>query len=261
MKDARLNLGIIKNNKNNNMKTETETKSELIEKRINTDTTRSISIGNTGNIMPASMSELMEFAKLMAISGVAVPKHLRDNPGACLAVCIQASEWQMSGYAVANKSYSVNDRLAYESQLVNAVILQRAPIVGRFGITYSGEGEKRKCKVTAKLRNGDTVEYESPELGKINPKNSPLWKTDPDQQLFFYSSRAMCRRHFPDVILGVYSEDEIGQAPPMRDVTGKAHILPSSNPFRKEALLTDAMESCAAEEEAKPAEAEKEEGK
>jgi hypothetical protein len=210
------------------------TKSEIIEKRINSDITRSISIGNTGNITPASMSELMEFAKLMAISGVAIPKHLRDNPGACLAVCIQASEWQMSGYAVANKSYSVNDRLAYESQLINAVILQRAPIVGRFAISYSGEGDKRKCKVTAKLRDGETVEYESPECGKINPKNSPLWKSDPDQQLFYFASRSMCRRHFPDVILGVYSEDEIDHAPQIRDVTPKP--LPKENPFEKKSI-------------------------
>ena len=53
----------------------------------------------------------MTFAKLMALSHVAIPKHLRGNPGACLAVTIQAIEWRLSPYAVANKSYSVNDRL------------------------------------------------------------------------------------------------------------------------------------------------------
>jgi hypothetical protein len=43
----------------------------------------------------------------------------------------------------------------------------------------------------------------------IEAQNSPLWKNDPDQQLFYYSSRAFCRRHFPDVLLGVYSRDEL----------------------------------------------------
>ena len=209
----------------------TETKSEIIERRINPEAAGAISIGETGNITPQNMAGLMEFAKLMAISQVAIPKHLRDNPGACLAVCIQASEWEMSAFAVANKSYSVNDRLAYESQLVNAVILRRAPIVGRFKVEYSGTGDTRRCKVSAKLKDGEIVEYESPEFSKITTKNSPLWKSDPDQQLFYFSSRSMCRRHFPDVMLGVYTEDEL--EPQIRNVTPQAPALPKENPFAK----------------------------
>lgn len=179
--------------------------------------------GAVGGLGFRNAAEAMEFAKLMAISHVAVPKHLRGNPGACLAVTIQAVEWQMSPYAVANKSYSVNDRLAYESQLVQAVILKRAPIKGRLKVEYIGDGDKRVCKVWATLTDGETVEYQSPEFGKIQPKNSPLWKSDPDQQQFYYAGRALCRRHFPDVLLGVYDRDEIDDAPrdpaKARDVT------------------------------------------
>lgn len=202
-----------------------ETITEKITARISPDKTTAIEISSGGAMAFANASDVMEFAKMMAIAGVAIPKHLRDNPGACLAVAIQASEWRMSPYAVANKSYSVNDRLAYESQLINAVILRRAPIVGRFQVDYSGEGEKRKCKVSAQLTEGGKAEYESPEIGKITTKNSPLWKADPDQQLFYFASRSMCRRHFPDVLLGVYTMDELQDAQPMRDAT------PRKNPF------------------------------
>jgi len=176
-----------------------------------------------GGLGFANMTQAMEFAKMMSISSVAVPKHLRGNPGACLAVVIQAIEWKLSPYAVANKSYSVNDRLAYESQLIQAVILQRAPIDGRFKVSYTGQGDARVCKVWAKLRGTDeVVDYESPPFGKITPKNSPLWKSDPDQQQFYYSGRALCRRHFPDVLLGVYADDEVVQSigpDTARDVT------------------------------------------
>lgn len=185
--------------------------------------------GASGGLGFRNAAEAMEFAKLMAISSVAVPKHLRGNPGACLAVTIQAIEWRLSPYAVANKSYSVNDRLAYESQLIQAVILQRAPIKGRFKVEYSGVGEHRVCKVSATLQDGGAVEYESPEFGRITPKNSPLWKSDPDQQQFYYSGRALCRRHFPDVLLGIYDRDEIDEAPRdpgrARDVTPAPRTL------------------------------------
>jgi hypothetical protein len=188
-----------------------------IEKRIDRSITGATELSTTGGLAFRSMNEIMEFSKVMAIAQVAIPKHLRDNPGACLAVCIQACEWQMSPFAVANKSYSVNDRLAFEAQLVNAVILRRAPIKGRFKVDYSGEGDKRRCTVSATLDDGELVTYESPEIGKILTKNSPLWKSDPDQQLFYFSSRSLCRRHFPDVLLGIYTQDEISEIEPAPD--------------------------------------------
>jgi len=220
------------------------TQSDKIENRIDKSVTASTGLATSGGMAFRTMDQIMEFAKVMAIANVAIPKHLRDNPGACLAVAIQASEWQMSPFAVANKSYSVNDRLAYEAQLVNAVILARAPIVGRFKIEYIGEGDARQCKVTAKLTDGDTVDYTSPPIGKITVKNSPLWKSDPDQQLFYFSSRSMCRRHFPDVILGIYTEDEIADIPPMRDATPQRDLTPKvENAFSEFAIDEQAAEA------------------
>lgn len=201
-----------------------------IESRINKDVSAQTGLTTTGAMAFSSVEQLMEFSKIMAIAQVAIPKHLRENPGACLAVAIQASEWEMSPFAVANKSYCVNDRLAYEAQLINAVILKRAPIRGRFKIEYSGEKQLRKCKVSATLLDGETVEYESPAIGDIKTQNSPLWKSDPDQQLFYFSSRSMCRRHFPDVILGVYTPDEMQEASEV-DVTPRRATAARATPL------------------------------
>lgn len=193
-----------------------------VAERVNQDAMGAIAVSShDGGVQFRDASQMMEFAKVMAVGQIAVPKHLRGQPGACLAVVVQAVEWRMSPFAVANKSYSVNDRLAYESQLVQAVVLQRAPIKGRFKVEYTGEGEQRVCKVSATLADGaGTVDYTSPPFGKITPKNSPLWKSDPDQQQFYFSARSLCRRHFPDVLLGVYAEDELERGPDRaRDVT------------------------------------------
>lgn len=175
-----------------------------------------VAVGNTpvsdslGGIAFQNMTEVMEFSKLMALSGNAVPKHLQGNPGMCLAVCIQAMEWRFSPFAVANKSYEVQNRLSFESQLVHAVIEQRAPIIGRLRHRFEGEGEERVCIVWATLREtGEALEYKSPPFAKILPKNSPLWKTKPDLQQYYNTSRDFCRAYFPDVLLGVYSEEEL----------------------------------------------------
>ena len=191
-----------------------------IEGRMDKEQMALTNISKTaGGVTFENMGQVMEFAKLMSVSRQAVPKHLRGEPGACMAVSMQALGWRMDPFAVANKSYMVNDRIAYEAQLIHAVIEQRAPIKGRIKGEVSGDGPTRKWTLTAKTTDGDEVVYVGNEFGKITTKNSPLWKSDPDQQLWFYSVRAMCRRHFPDVLLGVYEKEEIKHAEGMRDVT------------------------------------------
>jgi len=199
-----------------------------IEDRIDRTASGAIAVSDElGGIRFTNMMEVMEFAKMLAISKEAVPQHLRGEPGICLAVCIQALEWRFSPFAVANKSYVVNGRLAWESQLVHAVIEQRAPLVGRIRHSYEGEGDERRCIVSGRARGEkEDLIYTSPPIGKITPKNSPLWKTKPDLQLYYNASRDWCRVYFPDVLLGVFSEDELrdseGDMP--RDVTPKPDV-------------------------------------
>jgi hypothetical protein len=198
-------------------------KIEQIERGLDKDTAKAIAISDTVNgIKFAGMGEVMEFAKLMSLATGAVPPYLRGNPGACLAIAVQAIGWEMEPFSVANKSYFVNDRVAFEAQLIQSVINQRAPIKGRIKGEYSGNGGERQLTVWAILdEDGEKVEYTSPMKKDIGVQNSPLWKSDPDQQLWYYSTRAMCRRHFPDVLMGVYAKDELSDKP-MRDVTPKA---------------------------------------
>lgn len=203
---------------------------ERIEQKIDRTAAGAMVVSDQiGGVMFQSMAEVMEFSKIMATTGAAVPKHLRGDPGACLAVVTQALEWRMSPFAVANKSYFVNDRIAFESQLIHAVIESRAPLQSRLKVSYEGTGPDRKCIVTGHLRDEvDPVIYTSPAIKDIPVKNSPLWKSDPDQQLWYYSSRAWARRFCPDVLLGIYSKDELEAdhvgAEKAKDITPKPKI-------------------------------------
>ncbi|UHD47644.1 recombinase RecT [Aureimonas altamirensis] len=152
----------------------------------------------------------------MSRADIAIPKHLRGNAGACLAVTMQAMKWEMDPFSVAQKSYKVGDQMAYEAQLIAAVINTRAGLKRRSQIEYEGENGDRRCRVTFEALDGSVHVYESPRFSAITTKNSPLWKSGPDQQLGYYSIRAGARRHFPEVILGVYDRDEIEG---VRDVT------------------------------------------
>lgn len=184
---------------------------ERIEGKIDRVAAGAITIADqSGNALLKNMAEVMEFAKLMSVSGTAVPKHLRTNPGACLAICVQALEWNFSPFAVANQSYEVNDRIAYQSMLIHAVIEARVKLKGRLRPIYEGDGPALRCIIRGHpVSELEPLEYKSPTVGSIKVKNSPLWTSDVEQQLFYYSSRAWARRYFPDVLLGVYSKDEL----------------------------------------------------
>lgn len=175
--------------------------------------------------MPASMGEAMEVAKLMA-HGNFVPAHLRGKPGDCLAVVMQASRWGMDPFAVGNKTYFVNDRMAYEAQLVNAVINSSGVLDGRLHPEWEGEGNELVCTVTGKLKGDPVPKTRRVPIKTITTRNSPLWKQDPEQQLAYYASRAWVRLHAPEVLLGVYTPDELSES----RGTGGAGQLASDGP-------------------------------
>lgn len=170
-----------------------------------------ITAGATGaKIAPQNLAEVVKFAEVMSRADIALPKHLRGNTGACMAVALQALEWQMSPFAVAAKSYTVNGAIAYEAQLIAAVVNTRSGIKGRLKYRFDGAGPDMTCTVIGVL-DGEECEYTSPRIGDITTKNSPLWKSDPQQQLGYFSARSWARRHCPEVILGVYDRDEAEQ--------------------------------------------------
>lgn len=183
--------------------------------------------GGGGKLMPQTFGDVVSFSEIMARAQHAIPKHLRDCPGACMAVTMQALRWSMDPFAVASKSYNVKDIIAYEAQLIAAVVHTRAPLKNRPNYSYSGEGQDRRCTVSAIFDDGIERSYESPRIGDITVKNSPLWKADPDQQLGYYSIRSFARRYCPEVILGVYTpeEAETFRGPDnARDVTPKPSL-------------------------------------
>ena len=72
-----------------------------------------------------ALGQLTAFANLMADSQVTVPWHTsRVNQPIAMAIVMQAMQWGMNPYAVAQKTHLVNGVLGYEAQLVNAVIGQ-----------------------------------------------------------------------------------------------------------------------------------------
>lgn len=213
--------------------------------RLPMDSVGVTSTGSGSKIAPQTLAEVVKFAEVMCRADIALPKHLRGNAGACMAVAMQALEWQLSPFAVASKSYAVNGAIAYEAQLIAAVVNTRSGIKGRLKYSFDGEGPAMTCTVTGVL-DGEECIYRSPEIGSITTKNSPLWKSDPQQQLGYFSARSWARRHCPEVILGVYDRDE---AEEFRGPDGAKDITPQPTVLGRLQTAQNATETPARESE------------
>jgi len=203
----------------------TLTKRELVEKGVEAldpakYAEQAVAHQPAHGVSQVNLPQVVEIAKFMAVAGEGVPNHCRANVGICLRLTFQAVEWQMSPFSVADMSYIVNGRLAYMSQLIHAVVEARAPIQKRLDCKYEGEGPTRTCTVIGHFISGDTREYTTPEFKDIKVKNSPLWTQDPDQQLFYYASRSWARKWCPDVLLGVYTREEMAEVQPFDPQAG-----------------------------------------
>ncbi|MEB0968304.1 RecT family recombinase [Citrobacter braakii] len=194
---------------------------------------------NVAVFSPQSLSAIQTFSQVMASGMATVPEHLRGNPSDCMAITMQAMQWQMNPYAVAQKTFVVNGVLGYEAQLVNAVISTRGPLTGRIEYEWFGPWEKiigkfeiRKNDKGKEYRipgwkladeNGIGVRVQATLRGESKPRvlelllaqartrNSTLWADDPRQQLAYLALKRWARLYCPEVILGVYTRDELDE--------------------------------------------------
>lgn len=191
-----------------------------------------VTVGTAAAIFsPEGMNQLVRFAELMSQSKATVPSHLAGKPADCLAVTMQAAQWGMNPFAVAQKTHVVNGTLGYEAQLVNAVVSSSNLLTTRLNYTWDGDWSKVNGKndkspdltVTAwaTLRGEAEPRYLTISMRDAGVRNSPLWEHDPKQQLAYLCVKRWARLHAPDVLLGVYTPDELQETAPRveRDIT------------------------------------------
>lgn len=202
-------------------------------------------IGQNLTLDVGSMNAMMNLANVMATGKATIPQEYRNSPGDCLAVVMQAVQWGMNPFAVAQKTHFVSGKIGYEAQLVNAVITALAPtrdrlhfewfgpwnkVIGKFEIKRGDKGEYRvpgwnladeegigvKCWAT--IKGEEEPRVLELLLAQARTRNSTLWADDPRQQLAYLATKRWARLHCPDVIMGVYTPDELDDVKPEREI-------------------------------------------
>jgi hypothetical protein len=154
-------------------------------------------------------AQLQRVAKMMAASSL-VPEYLRGKEADCALIAAQAFRWRMDPFAAAAHSFALRGKLGYEGKLVAALVNSHPKIQGNLDYEYAGTRgtPERTVRVIGRLKGeakDRTVEGSAKEWATDNEQ----WKKGQDQMLSYRGAREWARRHMPEVLLGIQSDDEI----------------------------------------------------
>lgn len=201
--------------------------------------------GATGYMLDtARFEQCYRIARAMASASL-LPAHLTHGSnkqplpeamivGNCFRLVNQALRWQMDPFALPDETYVVSGKLGYQGKLVAAVINSRAGLKRPLGTIYNGgkgddlaavvfgsreEIPKEAWPLLKRLAAGEdgNLYTDLQELGVLcirisvgQAKTSQqMWTKDPQQKLFYSGATKWARRHAPEIILGVLTDDDI----------------------------------------------------
>ncbi len=167
----------------------------------------------------ARFEHMQRIATAMAHASL-IPDHLRgkgtgdasfrQTVGNCLLVVNQAARWNLDPFAVAPETYVVKGKLGFQGKLVAAVVNSRAGLKGRLAYSFFGERDGRTVIVAGQFDNEAEPRTIELSVGQAKTDNK-MWKTDPDQKLIYSGVTKWARRHCPEIMLGVLTDDDLEQ--------------------------------------------------
>lgn len=147
-------------------------------------------------------------------SGTMVPKEYQGNIGNCLIALDMADRLQLSPFAVMQSLYLVNGRPSWSSQFITTVINKSGRFRRPLNFEAQGKGKDLSCIAWTEDLEGNRVEgievtmKMAEDEGWIS-KSGSKWKTMPEQMIRYRAASFFGRLHCPDLIMGVYAEDEV----------------------------------------------------
>lgn len=210
-----------------------------------------------------AMQAYIRFGEFVAKGNATIPDHLKGNAADCTAIAMRADRWGLDFFGVAEKTHNVKGKLGYEGQLVGAILKNMGAIKEQFHDEYFGDwtkinGKSRELESkTQKDTHGQPVKYRVPAwepsdekglgiriwttlAGETQPRylevlmtqalvrNSTLWASNPQQQLFYLAEKMWARKYCPEALLGVYTPDELEQFQAPRNMGNAQEVRPDS---------------------------------
>lgn len=169
----------------------------------------------------SEISYLMDTAKFEHMTRIAggmaraslIPSHLKgasfeETQANCFLVVNQAMRWKLDPFAIAPETYAIGGKLGFQGKLVAAVINARGNLAERLSYSFNDKaGDALEVTVSGRIEGEDKPRTVTVTVGQAKTSNQ-MWTKDPHQKLIYTGAIKWARRHKPEVILGVLTDDD-----------------------------------------------------
>lgn len=139
-------------------------------------------------------------------SGPYPPEQVRGN---CFLIVNQALRWGLDPFAVAAETYVVSGKLGFQGKLIAALVNARARLKSRLSYQFNDKtGDALAVAVSGTLDGESEPRTITLSVGQAKTGNQ-MWTKDPHQKLIYSGVTKWARRHTPEVILGVATDDDL----------------------------------------------------
>lgn len=129
--------------------------------------------------------------------------------GNCFLIVNQALRWGFDPFAVAAETYVVSGKLGFQGKLISALVNSRANLKHRLRYTYNdAKGDALEITVTGHFSDEDEPRTITMTVGQGRTTND-MWVKDPYQKLYYSAVTKWARRHCPEIIMGVFTDDDL----------------------------------------------------
>lgn len=178
------------------------------EARANAD----VELDATGKFKPKNLAGVWRLGVMYSKSAM-VPEHYRGRPDDCAIGVQMALRCKVDILTFLQSSYIVNGKPGIEAKLVIAMLNASGQIKGRVNFKLEGKDMSRQCTASVQTLDGEVIS-QTVTMGMAKAegwidKSGSKWKTIPDIMLQYRSAAFLARLHFPDVVMGMYTADEL----------------------------------------------------
>ena len=147
-----------------------------------------------------------------------LPPDYQGNPANCLIALEMSNRLGVGIMMVMQNLYVVNKRPAWSSQFIIAMINNSRKYKTELQYDIKGSGMDMECTAFAIDQNGRRIEGPkvTMQMAKAEgwlDKNGSKWKTMPEVMIRYRAASFFGRLHCPDLIMGIYSADEVIDIP------------------------------------------------
>ena len=147
-----------------------------------------------------------------------IPKEYQNNPANCLIALEMANRVGLSPLMVMQNLYIVNGRPSWSSQFIIAMINRSGKYKTELQYEMRGSGDAQECYAYATDHDGRRVTGPAVSIKMARAegwldRNGSKWKSMPEVMMRYRAASFFGRLNCPDLVMGIYSEDEVIDMP------------------------------------------------